>query len=73
VLFNDNGIDINSADNGVVLTQSQHLGHGLHTDKAIQEVYNRLSRIERRSGTRAKIIEELQKIANEIQDGAFPP
>ncbi|HEX2572362.1 MAG TPA: AHH domain-containing protein [Polyangia bacterium] len=66
------GIDINGTDNGVVLTQRQHLGRGLHTDQAIQEVYARLARIERR-GTGARIIEELQKIANEIQDGAFPP
>jgi hypothetical protein len=66
------GVDINSADNGVVLAQSQHLGHGLHTDKAIQEVYNQLLRAERIGG-RAEVLKALQRIAREIQTGAFPP
>jgi hypothetical protein len=66
------GIDINGADNGVVLTQSQHVGHGLHTDKAIIAVYDRLRRAAA-DGGRTEIIDELQKIAREIQTGAFPP
>ncbi|HEX2572006.1 MAG TPA: AHH domain-containing protein [Polyangia bacterium] len=72
VLFDDYGIDINSIDNGVVLTPSQHVGHGLHTDKAIRTVIFRLRRAEE-SGGRMKILEELQKLAREIQNGAFPP
>jgi hypothetical protein len=66
------GIDINSADNGIVLTQSQHVGHGLHTDKAIRAVYDRLQQAEA-SGQRARIMDALQKIAQQIQAGAFPP
>jgi hypothetical protein len=66
------GIDINSVDNGVVLTQSQHVGHGLHTDKAIRAVVSRLQRAEE-SGQRTKIIEVLRDIAQQIQTRAFPP
>jgi hypothetical protein len=66
------GIDINSADNGVVLARSQHVGHGLHTYQAIRRVYERLLQAAARGG-QAKIIEELQKIAHEIQARAFPP
>lgn len=65
------GIDINSTDNGVVLTQSQHVGHGLHTKEAILEVLNRLRRAEK-SGS-AEVLKALQRIAREIQNGAFPP
>jgi hypothetical protein len=72
VLFDEYGIDINSADNGVVLTRSQHVGHGLHTDKAIRAVYDRLLQVAL-SGERNTLIAELQKIAREIQNGAFPP
>jgi hypothetical protein len=66
------GIDINSVDNGVVLTQNQHVGHRLHADKAIRAVVDRLQRAAR-SGGRTKILEELQKLAREIQNGAFSP
>jgi hypothetical protein len=65
------GIDINSADNGVVLTQSQHVGHGLHTYPAIRAVYNRLRQASL-NGQRAEIIKALQRIAREIQNGAVP-
>ena len=71
-LFDEYGIDINSVDNGVVLTRSQHVGHGLHTDKAIRAVYDRLRQASL-SGRRADLIEELQKLARETQTGAFPP
>jgi hypothetical protein len=71
-LFDEYGIDINSTDNGVVLTHSQHVGCGLHTKKAIDAVYNRL-RQAAVSGERNKLIAELQKIAREIQNGALPP
>ncbi|HEX2570719.1 MAG TPA: AHH domain-containing protein [Polyangia bacterium] len=66
------GIDVNSVDNGVVLTQSQHVGRGLHMKAAIREVFFRLLRAER-SGQRAKMIEALRDIAQQIQNGAFPP
>jgi hypothetical protein len=66
------GIDINSADNGVVLTRSQHQGCGLHRKEAIDAVLLRLQRVQA-SGQRAKIIEALLLIAQEIQAGTLRP
>ncbi|HEX2573345.1 MAG TPA: AHH domain-containing protein [Polyangia bacterium] len=72
VLLDECGIDINSADNGVVLTRSQHQGHGLHGKEAIQKVFIRLERASKNGG-RAGVIDELQQLARQIQNGAFPP
>jgi hypothetical protein len=72
VILDEYGIDINCADNGVVLTQSQHVGHGLHTDEAILAVFTRLRQASLNGG-RAEVLKALQRVAREIQIGAFPP
>jgi hypothetical protein len=66
------GIDINAADNGVILPKSRHHGRGLHSDGTIREITRLLQQAEQ-SGQRERIIERLRSLAEEIKAGQFPP
>jgi hypothetical protein len=66
------GIDINTADNGVILPKRLHHGRGLHSDRTIRKITN-LLQIAERSGQRQVVINRLQSLARQIQAGQFPP
>jgi hypothetical protein len=69
-LLDEYGIDINSAENGAVLSKNMHYGNGLHSDAGIQLVTERLIDAARRGG-RSGILDELRAIADAIHRGAF--
>ncbi|MGH9874928.1 MAG: AHH domain-containing protein [Pyrinomonadaceae bacterium] len=60
------GIGINSAENGVYLAQSVH--QGLHTARYFQAV----NRLLAQARTRDEVIQVLQYIKSELQNGTFP-
>jgi hypothetical protein len=71
-IFDRYGIDINAAENGVILPKSRHHGQGLHSDQTIREITNLLQQAEK-TGQRERIIERLRSLAEEIETGQFPP
>ena len=72
--------DINDPINGVSLKPSgpkpAHHGHGLHSHAAIRKVTERLEIAVSGAGdwatARQKLLEELEKLRNEIAGGQFP-
>ncbi|MEG3928597.1 AHH domain-containing protein [Microcoleus sp. T3_D1] len=62
------GIDINSALNGVRLTEDEHRKSGLHTDRAILEVAGRIVLLD----SKAEVEAELRAIKAEILAKTFP-
>ncbi|GIW96755.1 MAG: hypothetical protein KatS3mg111_0088 [Pirellulaceae bacterium] len=70
-------IDINDAVNGVPLTFAEHYQSGLHSYDAIDAVTRRLERaiegIDDWATAREALIEELQRIGDDILNDRFPP
>src|SRR5213075_620971 len=63
-IFDRYGIDINAADNGVILKQVQHHGRGLHSDPGIRMITARIQLAEK-TGQRQRIIDALRTLAEE--------
>ena len=69
-ILKKHGIDVNSADNGVKLSQTQHLSTGLHKHASIWKVTEKLLKADEKG---PKAVEKvLQNIAKNILRGKFP-
>ena len=70
-ILKKNGIDFNSAENGVFLSPSAH--YPLHTTAYMEEITKRVKAAARLKGRKKdNIIETLKDIENEILGGTFP-
>jgi hypothetical protein len=61
------GTDINSAENGARLTQGEHYGQSLHSDKGIEAV----TRLLRQAESKEEAVEILAKIRKQERAGTF--